>query len=764
MIANVIRGANSLRLELQSEKNYYSNISQKNNQFHCPFINVTMDDDSNLLNNKSKFYKSNKAIEYILKETSEIKVLLTEHLLSEIKLNDFLSINYNGFNYHIEKLKLFTLLQNEYKFSNGNFKMNKINLENENCSLLKIIFSYINPYMYDDSSSSVTSTITEIDIQPCVKPSQTSARKKRSVQQQQQQTQTNFSVTLNMKLNDNNVFRHINTTQKYALHFLNTSKELIILSFVLRSQDLLSVLIGYNYRPSADSYNASYTLPDVNKTCSSQFDDEDCEEFKRTVTLRPAKNTTLITVVSCLNCTDKLLNYSIKISYPSCKQWINERWVEGDSCQVSDETIGSKAKFSSNLFGSLGAGLDMAPNLIDFDTVFDDFASKLADNAAVFGTICALCILFIPLAFLARKLDERDKLLWLPQPLLDNKITDTFSYEIHVFTGDKNKADTKSKIQLSCFGMENNTVNRVLESKNSKNFPRNSVKSFVMTCPYSLGNLLCLKVSLNRKKMSMTPYDSWFLSRIIIIDRTAQSWYNFDCENWLSDEIGDCQVERVLVATRTEAKTKVMQLLKRNFLRRLLDDHLWLSVGARRTQSKFTRLQRLAVCFVALFLSMIASCMFYRNSGESKAQAGLTFGPVTFTVYELYVGLASSVIVFPGLIMITLFFNAKRWRKYLVPLGWIITFIAAFTASFFTILYSMQWGKEKSLQWEISFFLSFVQSIVLVQPVKVVIIVFLLTFLFRKDADLTEYEDNIGNMTKLDAEDLSHIPKGNLFY
>jgi hypothetical protein len=40
-------------------------------------------------------------------------------------------------------------------------------------------------------------------------------------------------------------------------------------------------------------------------------------------------------------------------------------------------------------------------------------------------------------------------------------------------------------------------------------------------------------------------------------------------------------------------------------------------------------------------------------------------------------------------------------------------------SAFFTILYSMEWGKQKAEEWLSTFVLSFFQSVIVVQPIKV---------------------------------------------
>ena len=57
-----------------------------------------------------------------------------------------------------------------------------------------------------------------------------------------------------------------------------------------------------------------------------------------------------------------------------------------------------------------------------------------------------------------------------------------------------------------------------------------------------------------------------------------------------------------------------------------------------------------------------------------------------------------------------------------VIIAWALVALSTAGAAFFTILYSFQWGQEKSTAWLTTFLLSFFQSVVLIQPVKVRII------------------------------------------
>ena len=61
-------------------------------------------------------------------------------------------------------------------------------------------------------------------------------------------------------------------------------------------------------------------------------------------------------------------------------------------------------------------------------------------------------------------------------------------------------------------------------------------------------------------------------------------------------------------------------------------------------------------------------------------------------------------------------YHLPYWCNYI---AWTIVFLACLVAAFFTILYSMQWGSAKAGDWLKAFLLSFIESLIIIQPVKV---------------------------------------------
>ena len=62
------------------------------------------------------------------------------------------------------------------------------------------------------------------------------------------------------------------------------------------------------------------------------------------------------------------------------------------------------------MLGGFGAGFVTPVNTIDFSTVFQDLGQKIIENVAVWTTILAFIVVYIPFAVLARYLDKKDAL------------------------------------------------------------------------------------------------------------------------------------------------------------------------------------------------------------------------------------------------------------------------------------------------------------------------------------------------------------------
>ena len=61
--------------------------------------------------------------------------------------------------------------------------------------------------------------------------------------------------------------------------------------------------------------------------------------------------------------------------------------------------------------------------------------------------------------------------------------------------------------------------------------------------------------------------------------------------------------------------------------------------------------------------------------------------------------------------------NGLPW--WFVYIGWFILFCAVSLSGFFVVFYSLQWGPKKSRDWFISMMTAFLESILILEPLKV---------------------------------------------
>ncbi|XP_078663957.1 polycystin-1-like protein 2 [Branchiostoma floridae x Branchiostoma belcheri] len=128
---------------------------------------------------------------------------------------------------------------------------------------------------------------------------------------------------------------------------------------------------------------------------------------------------------------------------------------------------------------------------------------------------------------------------------------------------------------------------------------------------------------------------------------------------------------------------------------------------------------------------MLSSAMWYKAENTTADTRVLNLGFVRFTIQELYISLMTVLTVLPvNLVLLQLFRmeaplsvntpemsirpskkgylkNTFHLAKYV---AWLTVFLVSTSSTFFVLLYSMDWGKEKSDAWMKAFVLSFMGS------------------------------------------------------
>lgn len=298
-------------------------------------------------------------------------------------------------------------------------------------------------------------------------------------------------------------------------------------------------------------------------------------------------------------------------------------------------------------------------------------------------------------------------------------------------------------------------------------FARGSITSFTLSLRNNIGPLRSVRVWHDNSGKS----PSWFLDTVKIYDAFTQEVKTFMCFMWLAVEKGDGLIDRTLASDSTDEKRMTFKL---SFQNRIAEEfgngHLWFSVATRPPRKRFTRVQRLSCCLSLLLTTMLASAMFYEFvPGHDQNQGSLNLGRLVLNLRQLVIAVESLLVVIPvNLLIVGIFSHVKsdsdmRQRRYsvnthlsihtvtqktqlrkgyslvlphfFVYLAWLLCFLSSVVSATFIIFYSLQWGKDIGEQWLISIVMSTFMDIFVSEPVKIIIVAFLLSYFCKSDFD-----------------------------
>ncbi|KAK3090847.1 hypothetical protein FSP39_015186 [Pinctada imbricata] len=662
------------------------------------------------------------------------------------------------------------------------------------------------------------------------------------------------------------------------------------LLFPERPEDRLMVYMKYEGYPNATYYDYKTTIPhEIEDFPPPLPNDPNIFENMRHAFFPPQELTALNgtykigvglsktevdfdSSTTCLNYTTQTLITSCKILNPETEKFENRGCLTGndlDITQVANTTTkwrtqcicypeppepetttttmaptteeqpfirnSKKSRVASKT--SFGGDFVAPPNTIDFANVWAKF-KNLSENAAVFSTVIVLIGLYVILLIWSRHEDKKDLLKWGATPLEDNLPSDNYHYQITVNTGSKKKAGTKSKVSFILSGEHCDTGVRRMYDGHKQEFGKGSILNFILSVENALGPLTFMRIW--HDNSGKGKLKSWFLEQVMVADLQTGERFIFLCGRWLAVEEDDGMVDRILPVAGLEDLAAFKQLFNSNLRKKITSDHLWFSVFSRPTKSNFTRAQRISCCMSLLFMTMITNAMWFKGENDDKTDNSQTlkFGPVSFSMQQLFISFASTMLVFPVNFILMTFFrkcrpkkntimqtnqhmpkrgkwktingsqifgrSAKRglWKRFkdsvsdiinfrqrqkyaneidpqeddtpvpvisgvpvdeksmkkkkkkksslphwCVYIAWGLSWLSIITAGFFTILYSMQWGKEKANEWLMTFLMSFFQSVIVVQPIKVICIVaFIACILKKPEIDEEDTNEDLNNV------------------
>ncbi|XP_076075372.1 polycystin-1-like protein 2 isoform X3 [Mytilus galloprovincialis] len=470
--------------------------------------------------------------------------------------------------------------------------------------------------------------------------------------------------------------------------------------------------------------------------------------------------------------TTTIVEYEMIGATAGCRVWdtVNEKW-DKSSCKLSSSsTINETVCECSNPPGnSFATTFYVPPNTIDFGSVFNKF--DLKNNSGVFATVISLILVYFLICVWAYRQDRADHHRWALSYLIDNGPYDEYLYILTVYTGLHRHAGTKSNVNFQIIDGDPatkkhvSTETRTLDDGKHEGFGVGSIRKFVMSATSKINDPSALRIWHDNSGQGNAA--SWYLNKITIEDLQTDERYLFMCNQWLSLDHDDGCIDCSIPLTNNSETSSFSSLFYERTRENTVDKHMWLSVAIRPEDSNFTRIERLACCLTLLFLTMISNAMFYgQDTGGSFA-----VGPIELSLSGIYISFISALIAAPPIFLVTyLYKNSKCrqmsrnrdakarnekseppqkpakekrtddlivhgvnaslpfWCRYI---AWLMVTAAVIVSGFFLILYSMEWGKTKSEQWLLSFFLSFFESMFVVDPLKIIVISVILSWIFK---------------------------------
>nr|XP_034336032.1 polycystic kidney disease protein 1-like 2 [Crassostrea gigas] len=487
--------------------------------------------------------------------------------------------------------------------------------------------------------------------------------------------------------------------------------------------------------------------------------------IKRTVSNvaveEPFRNVTSLEQISL-----ESLNLSIIFTTTGCRKWNEDTkgWTMED-CTVlpMSDLNNTVCRCTGNTFSS---SFYIPPNVINFLTVWGKFD---ASNASVYGTLIGVFVIYVVAIIFLRREDKKDVQKWKVTFLSDHRPAHVYFYLISVHTGLRRDAGTKSNVQFIVTGELCDSGIRVLDDEKTKGFSASSVKKLFFGTTEPLGDLLYLRIW--HDNSGPPGYQSWFLDKVIIDDLQSRDRYFFYCNKWLAIDDGDCKLDRIIPASAPNLISPKTRLTDETQTQ-ITEHHLWLSLLLRPRQSKFTRVQRISCLLALLCLIMISNAMFFRSSSENQNVDQVKFGVLRISSLTLYVScigilISTLPVVFASYVFRHINNGLKtkqnssesknidrpyksndnlvslsdvdtdvfqqeddKFPHWIYYVAWVILAMSVISSCFFLILYSMEWGDTKSEEWLSSFVFSLVESLTVVDPMKVLIIAITSSILF----------------------------------
>uniref|UniRef100_A0A4W4GFP4 Polycystic kidney disease 1 like 2a n=1 Tax=Electrophorus electricus TaxID=8005 RepID=A0A4W4GFP4_ELEEL len=413
----------------------------------------------------------------------------------------------------------------------------------------------------------------------------------------------------------------------------------------------LQLLLGFQHYPNDTNYKAKMNLPQPGNASEERYT---WVLGHREMALEEGVYYLLVRPVVGAGVNSSNASVFVTSITAQCLYWDETKTNWSDyGCRVGPRTTLTVTQCLCTHLTFFGSSFFVMPNRVDVTRTAQLFAT-FVNNPVVVCFVGAIFLVYLAAVVWARKQDIQDTAKVKVMVLEDNDPLAEYRYLVTICTGHRRGASTSSQVTVTLLGSEGESEPHHLTDPDKLVFERGGVDMFLLTTPFSLGELQSIRLWHDNSGK----HPSWYVNKVMVQDlETGQKWH-FLCSSWLAIDIGECTLDKVFPAATEKDLKGFSNLFFMKTAKDFRDGHIWYSVVSRPPSSNFTRVQRVSCCFSLLLCTMLTSIMFWGIPTDPSEQT-MDLGKIEFTWQQVMIGIQSSIIMFPiNLLIVSIFRNA----------------------------------------------------------------------------------------------------------
>ncbi|XP_060740105.1 polycystin-1-like protein 2 [Tachysurus vachellii] len=442
--------------------------------------------------------------------------------------------------------------------------------------------------------------------------------------------------------------------KNYSTLIINVTTPNISLVLKLDPSDEipLHLLLGFEHYPNNTHYKTTIQLPQPGNSAEDRYA---WVLDSRDITLEVGVYYLLVRPIGSAVLNSSNASVYITSIAAQCKYWDETETTWSDNgCRVGPHTTPLLTQCLCTHLTFFGSSFFVMPNLVDVSRTAELFAT-FVNNPVVVCFVGAIFLIYLIAVVWARRKDIQDTAKVKVTVLDDNDPLAEYRYLLTISTGHRRGASTSSQATVTLLGSEGESEPHHLTDPEKPVFERGGTDMFLLTTPFSLGELQSIRLWHDNSGK----HPAWYVNKAMVQDlETGQKWH-FLCSSWLAIDVGECTLDKVFpAATETDLK-RFSNLFFMKTTKDFQDGHIWFSVITRPPNSNFTRVQRVSCCFSLLLCTMLTSIMFWGIPTDPSEQT-MDLGKIEFTWQQVMIGIQSSIIMFPiNLLIVSIFRNVR---------------------------------------------------------------------------------------------------------